>query len=346
MDKPGKSNDLQNPAAKTNLTPKTAQTLSAAPAPALASNPKKPGPTTRPKLKNNLANLNSGATTAVALEKPEGPVAKPVETPVTVSDAPTSPPLAAPGTAVQQISIADFRQLPLPFPLLSRPLPELAQLPLPAAPAEAPERLRNWRWQLGFAASGGSALGHLENERTGFGAGLSTRLDRRGKPYSLNADLLWRFRPGGLSDSSLASQEILGYSFGYILDQTQQRVAGTHWLELPLYFQYHLNVVNFNAGLNPALLFLVQGREEQTRQTSLAPAPEVLVNKRIRLENRYFTKLNVSAFAGVDWQPTRQLSIGFRLHYQPGRIRTGANATSPGRSPVWADVRVRCLFGK
>lgn len=245
-----------------------------------------------------------------------------------------------------QVGWTDLDQLSLPFPLLEQALPNLEPLPLAPPPAAAPERLRTWRWQLGLAAVGGSALGHLENERTGFGAGLSARLNRRGKPYSFNADLIWRFRPGALSDTTLGTVEQLKYSFGYTLDQTSRRVAGTHWLELPLYLQYHLNVINFEAGLMPSLLLFVQGRQETTRQSSLAPEPIVLENTRTRLENRWFARLHAGAFAGVEWQPTDQLHLGLRMHYQPGRILTGSLDTPiPKRSAVWMDLRVRCLFG-
>lgn len=244
-----------------------------------------------------------------------------------------------------RVAWANLDLLSLPFPSLAPPLPGLEPLPLAPPPAEAPERLRIWRWQLGMAAVGGAALGHLEDERTGFGAGLSARLNRRGKPYSFNADLIWRFRPGALSDSTFDTVEQLKYSFGYTLDRTSQRVAGTHWLELPLCLQYHLNVVNFEAGLMPSLMFFVQGRQETTRQSSLAPEPMVLENQRIRLENRWFARLHAGAFAGVEWQPTDQLHLGLRMHYQPGRILTGSDIDLPKRSPVWWDLRVRCLFG-
>ncbi len=246
-----------------------------------------------------------------------------------------------------RVARANLDQLPLPFPPLVQPLPDLESLPLAPPPAAAPERLRTWRWQLGLAAAGGSALGHLDHERTGFGAGLSARLHRRRKPWSFNTDLLWRFRPGGLPDTTLSSVEQLKYSFGYTLDVTEQRVAGTHWLEWPLYLQYHLNVVNFEAGFMPSLLLFVQGRQETTRHSSLAPEPVVLERPRIRLENRWFARLHAGAFAGVEWQPTNQLHLGLRMHYQPGRVRTGSpDAALPARSPVWWDLRVRCLFGK
>ncbi|MBK8968812.1 MAG: hypothetical protein IPM36_19505 [Lewinellaceae bacterium] len=246
----------------------------------------------------------------------------------------------------RQVAWVHLDQLPLPFPPLALPPPGLEPLPLAPPPAAAPERLRTWRWQLGVAAGGGTALGHLEHERTGFDAGLSARLHRRGAPWSLNTDLIWRFRPGGLSDTALSSVEQLKYSFGYTLERTEQRITGTHWLEWPLYLQYHLNVVNVEAGFMPSLMLFVQGRQERTQQTSLAPEPIVLERPRIRLENRWFARVHAGAFAGVAWQPTGQLSLGLRMHYQPGRIRTGSDIDLPKQSPVWWDLRVRCLFGK
>jgi len=251
-----------------------------------------------------------------------------------------------PQAKLKQAEWAAMDQLPLPVQSLTRPLPELEWPNLAPPLAEAPERLRTWRRQVGLVAGGSSALGHLKNERAGFGAGLSAGLHRRGKPWSLNADLFWRFRPGSLSDSTFETVEQLKYSFGYTLDRIDQRVTGTHWLELPLYAQYHLTAVNIEAGLMPSLMLFVQGRRETTRETSLAPEPVALERRLVRLDNRWFAKWHAGVFAGVAWQPTNHVQLGLRLHYQPGRLVTDADASSPDRRPFWADLRVRCLFGR
>lgn len=240
----------------------------------------------------------------------------------------------------------------LPAPLLPIAPPERpSQAPTPSRSPEitTPEPVRFWRRELGVVAAGASPTGHLLNEKTGVGLGLSTRWQRRDSRFSLNAGLLWRWRQGGFeaSASDLGPVEQLRYSFGFELDRYDKRVKGTHWLEIPLSVQYQLNPVNLELGVMPARLLLVQGEEKHVRQTSLYPDAERVDVKRIRLDNLYFKNWTGSAFAGVAWQPNRRLELGLRIHYQPGAIRTESYSNygpASGQNPLWADVRVRFFY--
>ncbi len=234
--------------------------------------------------------------------------------------------------------------LPTIFQLLQRPLPRLSIPRKPALPiAETPpERHRNWRMQLGVIASGSTPTGHLQDESPGIGGGLSARFQRKGSAFSWNADLIWRWRQGGFPDTlDLMDSGQFRYSFGYIWDWPQQRVSGTHWLELPVYVQYRWKTINAELGAMPTLLTAVQGREDRFRQTSLAPDPALTGSQKIRLANRYFTQFSASVFAGAEWQPTNRLGVGLRLHYQPGTLLQSSDFSIPRRGPLWGELRVR-----
>lgn len=207
--------------------------------------------------------------------------------------------------------------------------PPLVQVPVSSPP---PDRVRSWRWQLGLVASAATEIGHLQDEKPGIGAGITARLHRRGSAFSLNADLAWRWRGGTLGDSLLpAPVEQLRYGFGYELDHIEQQVTGTHWLELPLYLQYHLNWLSVSAGIAPTLLLAVRGEETRTRSSSLAPDPVTQRTARVHLENQYFSGLHLPVFAGLHWHPTDRLELGLRVQYQPGIQLEGSDAGVSGR---------------
>ena len=246
----------------------------------------------------------------------------------------------------------------LPLPLTTLPLqlhPEVSgsnfQLPASNPPVVAPtERYHDWRYQVGVTAGVSTRSGYLSAEKPGTTFGLTNSLHRNGALVSLHADLLWRRRPGGHSDAGLNSRsEQLRYSFGYVLDLTEDRVTAVHWLEFPMYVQFHWRQFRASAGIAPALLLAVYGRKEHTRQTSLQPDPVRINSEKVRVSDHFFKPGGVSLLTGIEWQATKRFNFGLRLHFQPGAIQRdpydiAGPYTPPAHRAFWGEARVVCTL--
>lgn len=264
--------------------------------------------------------------------------------PVTPGGAGSAKPGNKPATPAAASPVRSFDRLPLVWPLLrlpARPFPGVRKN-APPPPVAVTEPHRDWEWQAGLTAGLSTPVGHLEKEGAGTTGGLTLRIKRKGSPLSYNAGLGWRWRSGQFPDAvELPGSETLRYSFGYIQNSTIQRASGSHWLELPLYAQYHWNRLNVALGVMPTLLLYFQGKELNYRQTSLEPTPVETGSRSIHIDNEYLHQFRASAFAGMGWQPVNRLGIDFRVHYQPATKPVNPDVPLGNSHRVWAELGLR-----
>lgn len=238
--------------------------------------------------------------------------------------------------------------LPLRRPLLQAPVPQLKKIEIPQPPvAETPTPLRDWQWELDAHALATTPTGFLSQEKTGLGLGVSLGLQRKGSPFSFHAGTQWRRQQGNAPDSVyVESSKRLQYSFGYLLDETERRIGTMHWLELPIQAQYHWWQFDAVAGVMPALLVALRGKETQTQSSSLKPDPTVVESRSVRLQNRFVARTTTSVVLGAGWRPTPRLRLALQWYYQPGALFKAPVDVDDNRRQhsAWLGVQLGYVF--
>ncbi len=234
--------------------------------------------------------------------------------------------------------------LPTCLSILPAPAPRLpARSGTTAPPVAEIGKHRDWEFHAGLAVAGATPCGALRDEKPGIAGGLSVRAQRKGSPWSFEAEMLWRLRRGWAIAKTPALEEAtqLQYSFGYVHDVVQLPMTGAQWLELPLSTQYHWRSFAGELGAAPSLLLFAQGVETRIRSTSLAPDAHT-TRRVVRLPNRYFLPAGLGLFAGLQWSVNGRLGLGLRLQYQPATfLQTPVDHPANPKKPLWLDLRAR-----
>ena len=154
---------------------------------------------------------------------------------------------------------------------------------------------------------------------TGGMAGLTFKYKLKSQ-LSLNADLVYHYRPGDYTPTSVVSN--VNYGFGRSGEVRELQANNLHYLELPIYAQYQINKHHLEAGVAPSYLLGAKGEINQymdlDNPTLAAPQPVTLSEG--WLEDESFKQWNANLMLGYQYGLTDRFTLGLRANYTLGGI--------------------------
>ena len=173
---------------------------------------------------------------------------------------------------------------------------------------------------------GGTSYTTSSNTNIGLTAGLSIKYKLRPQ-ISLNADLIYQYRPGNFS--SVASTKDVNYGFGKTEIENLLLPTSLHYVELPVYLQYQTGRHFLEAGLSASYLTGIRGGI--VKNDVLDTTTPLIIDKVTWLENKAFKPLNAQVLLGYQFGLSPNASIGLRANYTLGGIQNVSTAIKPSK---------------
>ena len=167
---------------------------------------------------------------------------------------------------------------------------------------------------------GGTSYSTSSNTNIGLTAGLTMKYKLRPQ-ISLNADLIYQYRPGTFS--SVASTKDVNYSFGKKEIENHLLPTSLHYVELPVYLQYQVGRHFLEGGLSASYLVGVRGGIVRKDLLDTNPNP-LNIDKGTWLEKDGFKSMNAQVMLGYQFGLNQNASIGLRANYTLGGIQNVA----------------------
>jgi len=154
---------------------------------------------------------------------------------------------------------------------------------------------------------------------TGAQAGLTFKYKLKSQ-LSLNADLLYHYRPGEFSFFSRGT-DISFKGFGSLKEEYLSKASHLSYFEIPVYLQYQLGKHHLEAGVGASYLAAVRG--EVGKKVDLDNPNMPVAYERTSqgwIDNYGYKSLNAQLILGYQFGLTDQLTIGLRANYTVGGI--------------------------
>ena len=164
----------------------------------------------------------------------------------------------------------------------------------------------------------------------GLNAGLTFKYKWRPQ-LSLNADLLYQYRPGDFAP--IASSSIRQYSFGISGQENQLLPTSLHSVEFPLYLQYQTGKHFLEAGISASYLTGVRGGVASLDLLDSSTASPAKVDNKSWIENTGFNNFGTQLLMGYSFGLSQNASIGLRANYRLGDVQN-VNALPLNVEPI------------